>query len=551
MKIRTAAIVIVCLVLANVGLHRVVVRYDLTQDKRYTLSNETKQQVRAIEEPLEVRILLDGELNAGFKRLKRAAEETVEELGNYGKVKTASGRKANGEWEEAREEAERLGLQATIIHERTRDGRTAQTMVYPYVRMTYRGRTITLPLLQNQRGLSGEENLNRSIENLEYTFAEGIHTLLKQKTERIAFLEGHGESDEKSVYDLSLALSRYFQIDRGVLGTDADMLNAYRCVIIADPEQPFSDEEKYILDHYVMQGGSILWLVNGIRFSDTMLQQEGLTPIIALDLNLTDMLFRYGVRINPALVQDLQCLPIPVDVSEDPTQPNFQPLPWTYAPLLLTSEQSPVTKGVAQVSGSLLSCIEPVGGEDGLDKRVLLATSTASTMTAAPAEVDLSDLSVQREKFQYAYIPVAMSLEGCFPSLYTHRMAPEGIANPYPAQERSRKTRQIVVAGGSIARNDWQQGQPLPVGYDRYTQTLFGNRDFLVNSVLWLTDDSGLMALRSKSVQLRLLNDRRAHDKLTAIQIISIVCPPILIGMIGLCVWIIRRKKYVRKYEKK
>ena len=130
-------------------------------------------------------------------------------------------------------------------------------------------------------------------------------------------------------------------------------------------------------------------------------------------------------------------------------------------------------------------------------------------------------------------------------------MAPEGIANPYPAQERSRKTRQIVVAGGSIARNDWQQGQPLPVGYDRYTQTLFGNRDFLVNSVLWLTDDSGLMALRSKSVQLRLLNDRRAHDRLTAIQIISIVCPPILIGLIGLSVWIIRRKKYVRKYEKK
>ena len=235
MKIRTAAIVIVCLVLVNVGLHRVVVRYDLTQDKRYTLSNETKQQVRAIEEPLEVRILLDGELNAGFKRLKRAAEETVEELGNYGKVETASGRKANGEWEEVREEADRLGLQATIIHERTRDGRTAQTMVYPYVRMTYRGRTITLPLLQNQRGLSGQENLNRSIENLEYTFAEGIHTLLKQKTERIAFLEGHGESDEKSVYDLSLALSRYFQIYRGVLCTYPKILDAYPCFIIADP----------------------------------------------------------------------------------------------------------------------------------------------------------------------------------------------------------------------------------------------------------------------------------------------------------------------------
>lgn len=535
----------VCLVLANVGLHRVVVRYDLTKDKRYTLSKETRRMVRDMAEPLEIRILLDGELNAGFKRLKRAAEETVGELGNYGQVVMASGRKANGDREEASEEAERLGLQPTVIHERTRDGRTAQTMVYPYVRMTYKNRSITLPLLQNQRGLSGEENLNRSIENLEYTLAEGIHTLVQKETARIAFLEGHGELDERSVYDWSLALSRYFQVDRGVLGSDADVLNAYKCVIIASPETKFRDEDKYILDRYVMQGGSILWLINGIQFSDDMLQQEGLTPIIALDLNLTDLLFRYGVRINPALVQDLQCLPIPVDVSQDPTQPNFQPLPWTYAPLLLTSEQSPVTRGVAQVSGQLVSCIEAVGGEDGLDKRVLLATSTASTMTAAPAEVDLSDLTVERERFQYAYIPVAMSLEGCFPSLYTHRMAPEGIQNPYPAQERGKKTRQIVIAGGSIARNDWQQGQPLPVGYDRYTQTLFGNRDFLTNAVLWLTDDSGLMQLRSKTVTLRLLNDRRAHDRLTGIQVLSIACPLLLIGLIGLSVWIIRRKKYI------
>lgn len=536
MQLRRGVIIIAALVLANIGLHRVVLRQDLTADKRYTLSRETKQQMEQLTEPLEVSILLDGALNNGFTRLKRATEETVEELSYHGRVRRKDG---------GSEEGERLGLQPTLIHERTRDGRTAQTTVYPYVRLGYKGRSITLPLLQNRRGLSGEENLNHSIENLEYTFAEGIHTLLKEETERIAFLEGHGELDERSVYDLSVALSRYYQIDRGALGTEPEALNDYRCVIIADPQRAFSDTDKYILDRYVMQGGSILWLVNGIRFSDEMLQHEGLTPVIAQELNLTDLLFRYGVRIDAALVQDLQCLPIPVDVSNDPAQPNYQPLPWTYAPLLLTSEQSPVTRGVAQVSGSLISCIEAVGGDDGLEKTVLLATSTASALTQAPAKVDLSDLTVNRENFCYAYIPVAMSVEGCFPSLFTHRMAPEGI-RPLPAVERGKKTRQIIVAGGSIARNEWQQGQPLPVGYDRYTQTLFGNRDFLVNAVLYLTDDCGLMALRSKNVTLRLLNDRRAHDARTTIEVISIAGPLLLIGLTGLIVWAVRRRKYLR-----
>ena len=535
MKLRNAVILILALVLANFGLYRVVVRQDLTADKRYTLSRASKRQMARLTEPIEVTILLDGALNAGFTRLKKATEETLEELSNHGPLHYRTG---------SSDEAEQLRLQPTLIHERTRDGRTAQTTVYPFAHLRYGKRSITLPLLQNIRGLSGEENLNRSIENLEYTFAEGIHTLLKEETERIAFLEGHGEMDEKSVYDFSLALSRYFQIDRGALTTDPTALDAYRCVIIADPETAFSDTDKYILDHYVMQGGSILWLVNGIRFSNDMLQHEGLTPVIAQDIHITDLLFRYGVRINAALVQDLQCLPIPVDVSTDPTQPNFQPLPWTYAPLLLTAEQSPVTRGVAQVSGSLMSCIEAVGGEDGLEKTVLLATSTASAMTHAPAEVDLSDLTIAQENFRYAYIPVAMSVEGCFPSLYTHRMPPEGIT-PLPTVERSKWTRQIFVAGGSIARNEWQQGQALPVGYDRYTQTMFGNRDFLVNAVLYLTDDSGLMTLRSKSVKLRLLNDHRAHKALTRIRVISLAGPLLLIGLIGLTVWVIRRKRYL------
>ncbi|MCQ2345690.1 MAG: gliding motility-associated ABC transporter substrate-binding protein GldG [Paludibacteraceae bacterium] len=535
MKLRTAILLIAGIVAVNIPLQWLTIRQDLTSDKRYTLSEATKTQFKDLNGTLKIDLMLDGELNSGFTRLRKATDEIIRELSLYADIKTQI---------LTQEQAASLGLSPTIIHERTQDGRTAQTTIYPYARLKYNGKSMIVNLLQNNRGLSGEENLNRSIEGLEYTLAEAIHTIKQTEVARVAFLEGHGETEEQNVYDLEQALSRYFQIDRGVLGNQAGILDQYKCVIIADPQQPFSETDKYILDQYVMQGGRILWLLNGVRFSGDMLQTEGVTPIIALDLNLTDMLFRYGVRINPALVQDLQCLPIPVDVSQDPSQPNFQPLPWTYAPLLLTNENSPITRGVMQVMSTMVSCVEWVGGEDGLSKDILLATSTASMLTPTPAEVDLSDLTINRERFQYAYIPVATSLEGIFPSVFAHRMPPEGIINPGDQLKTGKKTRQIVVAGGNLAKNDWEQGQPLPVGFDRYTETQFGNRDFLVNSVLWLTDDAGLISLRQKTVALRLLNDKIAHDQRKKIQIISLLTPLVLIALPGAVVGLGRRKKY-------
>jgi ABC-2 type transport system permease protein len=364
--------------------------------------------------------------------------------------------------------------------------------------------------------------------------------------EKIAFLEGHGELAEANVYDWSKTLSKYYQIDRGVLGTDANMLSGYKALVIADPQQPFSETDKYLIDNYIMHGGKVMWLLNGVRFSDDMLTQDGITPVIALDLKLTDMLFRYGVRINPALVQDLQCLRVPADISGDPQRPQYQPIPWTYAPLLLTSEASPITHNLMQVSATFASCIDFVGGDDGLNKNVILATSTASALTPTPAEVDLSDLSVVPERFNRSYLPVAASLEGCFPSLYAHRQRPMSITGETTAAEKSVETRQVVVAAGSVARNEWQQGQPLPVGYDRYTKTQFSNRDFLVNAVLWLTDENNLISLRHKSVALRIINDKKAHEQQLAIQLTCLLLPLLLLALTGIAVHITRRIKYTR-----
>lgn len=540
MKFWKGIAIVVALVVVNILVQPLVVRWDMTNDRRYSIAPSTKSLLQRLDAPLQVTILLDGELNAGFTRLQRATIEMVEELEAIGDRISDIGYRVS---------AEEIpqGLPPTVIHERTHKGQTAQTTVYPFALLSYKGKTAIVELLRNNRGLSGEENLNHSIENLEFAFVEAIHTLTRDSVEKIAFLEGHGELSERDVFDLSQALSHYYQIDRGALGNETGVLDDYRVVIIADPQEPFSETDKYILDQYLMQGGRIMWVLNGVRFSSDYLSSQGKTPIAPLDLHLNDMLFRYGVRVNPALVQDLQCLPMPVDVSSDPQNPNWQPMPWTYAPLLLTSQASPITRNVMQVSATMASCIDFVGGEDGIRKETLLATSSNSKVTNTPAEVDLSLFEGSESAFQYAFIPVAASLEGVFPSLYAHLLPPEDVILHAPLRKQSEQTKQIVVAAGSTIRNEWQQGQPLPLGYDRYTQTQFGNRDFMVNAVLYLTDDTGWMALRQKQVTLRLLNDQRAREQRIGAQIISIILPLIVLAAVAIVVIVVRRKRYMKQ----
>lgn len=538
--------------------HVWVVRWDLTDDKHYSLSESSKKMLSSLDYTAEVTLLLGGDLNAGFRRLKKATEETLEELAVYADIRVKDG------WSAAQENGlmDSLGLRPIVIHEREQNGKTAQTTVWPYAIIDYNGRRAVVTLLKNTRGLSGEENLNASIEQLEFAFMEALHLLQQTETPRVAILEGHGEPDEAHTYDLMSALSKYFQVDRGQIEAyphplpegkgekntiDIHILDGYKAVIIVNPQTAFSEAERFVIDQYIMRGGAVLWSLNGVKLSEEVLQREGFTPILPLDLGLTDMLFRYGVRVNPALVQDIQCLPIPVNVSSDPGQPNLQPMPWTYAPLLLTSQGSPITKDLGQVMSTFVSPIDAVGGEDGIEKRVLLATSTASRVTATPGEVDLNDLNPDMSTFAYQYVPVAVSMEGSFPSAFAHRMAPEGIETDEPIKKSSTKTRQVVIGSGSVLINETMKNQALPMGYDRYSGMQFSNRDFATNAVLWLTDGDGLIALREKSVALRLLNDKRAHDKRMQVQLVSTISPIAILALIGGIVFVIRKRKYERK----
>lgn len=522
------------------------VRWDLTDDRHYSLSEATKTLLKQTNAPIEVTLLLDGDLNAGFTRLKKATEELMDEMSVYADLSLTLPSREGTELQDS------LGLRPIVIHEREQNGKTAQTTIYPYALISYKGRGAVVTLLKNTRGLSGEENLNNSIEQLEYAFAEALHRLQQTELPRIAIIEGHGEPDERYVWDLEQTLSQYFYVDRGAIiipeqGVDVHLLDGYKAIIIANPQTAFSDIERFIIDQYIMRGGTVLWVVNGVRFSNDVLQSDGFTPIIPLDLGITDMLFRYGIRVNPALVQDLQCMTIPVNVSEDPQTPNLQPFPWTYAPLLLTSNSSPITRNTGQVMSTFVSPIDAVGGEDGIDKRVLLATSTATRVTATPGEVNLNDLQPDLEAFRYQYVPVAVSLEGTFNSAFAHRMMPDSIVSDEPIRKQSVATRQVVVGSGSIIMNEVERNQVLPMGYDRYNQIQFSNRDFIANVLLWLTDSEGLIQLREKTVALRLLNDKRAHDERARVQTISTISPIAILALLGGVIWIIRKRKYASK----
>lgn len=549
MKARNIVIVLFVVGLLNLLAYLFVIRVDMTDDKHYSLSEASIELLRKTEASIDITLFLQGDLNAGFERLQRATKETIEEMSVHSDIHFSI---EDVQSSYSKEEAERMGMRPIVIHEREQDGKTAQTTIYPYALIQYKGKKAVVALLKNTRGLSGEENLNASIEQMEFAFMEALSLLLQKETPRIAIIEGHGEPDDTHTYDLMTALSRYFQVDRGQISgidsiVDAHILDDYRAILILAPQTPFSDQERFIIDQYLMRGGSILWAIDGIRLSEEVLQQEGFTPIIPLDLGLSEMFFRYGIRINPALVQDIQCLPIPVNVSSDPEQPNLQPMPWTYAPLLLTSQGSPITRNMGQVMSTFVSPIEAVGGEDGIEKRVLLATSTASCLTATPGKVDLNDMNPNIEQFKYQYIPIAVSLEGVFPSAYAHRMMPDGIASDEKIRKQSTPTRQIVIASGSIVINETQKGQILPMGYDRYSGMQFSNRDMIVNCLLWLTDSEGLINLREKDITLRLLNDKRAHEERLTVQLISTISPIAILALVGGVVMIIRKRKYQKR----
>lgn len=533
-------------------------RIDLTSDKRHSISSQTRSLMNSVKELLQVKVYLTGDLNPGFLRLKNSTVEMLDELRVYssGKVTVSYENPSESTSAQEREakygELEKRGLTATSVYEKDKEGKSMQKIIFPWVELSYRGKTIPVHLLKNIPSLSGEENLNISIENLEFELTDAIRRLTATEVTKIAFLEGHGELNEMETYDISKALSRYFQIDRGEIGTDVNVLNEYKVVIIAKPTEKFSEKDKFVLDQYLMNGGTTLWLIDGVRISEQSLSETGVTPAIPYDLNLTDMLFRYGVRVNPAILQDVQSALMPVNVAPKGQQPEFQPMPWIFSPLLLTSINHAVTKNIPPVKGLFASPIELVGNNKNVQTELMLASSESTHLIQTPANISIAEMPDLKDKtyFNLAYVPVGVSLEGEFQSVFANRMPPPEIVNPAPVRKTSVSTRQIFIADGDIIRNDIQysgdSAQALPLGLDRYTNQQFGNKDLIINSVLYLTDKNNWMRLRSRTIPLRLLNKNISTSKRTQWQLINVAFPVVFLLICGLVYRVVRIRKYRR-----
>lgn len=531
-------------------------RIDLTSDKRYSIADQTKNLMRKVESPLNVTIYLDGDLNPGFQRLKKSTAELLDELAVYsGKsfdIKYVDPSLADSPQEREKKYAElqAAGLVPTAVYERDKEGRSIQKIIFPWIELSYKGKKVQVCLLKNIVGNSGEENLNISIENLEFEITDGIRRLVNTEVSKIAFIEGHGELTEAETYDISKSLSRYFQIDRGVLGNNPSILDNYKVIIIAKPTKPFSESDKFIIDQYIMNGGRVLWLIDGVKIAKENLSTIGLSPAMELDVNLNDQLFRYGVRINPVLLQDVQCASVPINIAPANATPQFEPTPWYYAPLLLASPEHPVTKNINEVRSEFCSGIDLVGENKQVNYQLLLATSDNTHIVGTPTTIDLSQKLKANDKayFNVGYIPVAVVMDGNFESDFANQMVPKGLNSSIPIRKLSLKTRQIVVADGDIIRNEisGNDSTAIPLGFDRYMNQQFGNKDFIQNAVLYLADDDGWMQLRSRSLKLRLLNKQITNEERLKWQLINVLIPVGLLLIFGLGYQIVRKRKYTK-----
>ena len=533
-------------------------RIDLTEDKRYSVSDLTKELLQSTNKEMKVTVFLDGDLNQGFRTLKSATADMLAEMSLYAsqgiQVDFVNPSEADTQDEREKKYAALAaeGLTPTAIYEKDKEGKAMQKIVFPWMKIEYGNKSVLVNLLKNVRGLSGAENLNVSVENLEFEITDGMRRAMTTTVSKIAFIEGHGELTEAETYDISKSLSRYFQIDRGVIASDASILSPYKAIIVARPTQAFSETDKLIIDQYIMNGGSVLWLMDAVRVSKENLSKSGISPAMELDVNLSDQLFKYGVRLMPVLLQDVQCVQVPVNIAPAGQEPQFEPSPWYFAPLLLSSYQHPITKNITEVRSEFASALETVGENKDVKSTLLLASSDNTHLLATPTTIDVGEVPVPSDKqyFDKAYVPVAILLEGRFRSNFENRVLPEGISGLSQVKTQGDFARQIVIADGDIIRNETNgiasDSTTLPLGFDRYMNQQFGNADFIRNAVLYLANDSRWLELRARTVKLRLLNKRILADERHLLQIINVLLPLLILALGGVIYIFIRRYKNTR-----
>jgi ABC-2 type transport system permease protein len=573
--IREFVIILVTILLLNYISSYFFQRIDLTAEKRYTLTSTTKNILKNLKDIVYVKVYLEGDLPYGFKRLQKEIKETLDEFRTYAgdniqyefiNPEENSDKKTE---KELYQQLYQKGLSPTNIQEKDNDGKSSQRIIFPGALVSLGGKEIAIDFLRNNVNKSPDENLNASTEEIEFSLINGIRKLKSDFGERIAFIEGHGELKEDEVADITHSLQEYYSVERIRLDSQLSSLservldsathkvnvrNKYDLIIIANPDSAFSEFDKYIIDQFIMYGGKVVWFLDAVNSEMDSLAYTSSVIATVKDVNINDQLFKYGARVYPNLIQDLQCAIIPVNTALSGSQPQFTPSPWVYFPLLLPNSQHPIGRNVNLVKGQFVSSVDPVGDDSKISKEVLLTSSENARTINAPARVSLEIIKnkIRPEFFTKSFIPVGLLMEGRFTSLYLNRLSPDMYAHQEIAfKENSFYTQLAVIGDGDIIRNHVRRmglnQQPLPLGYDRYTGETYGNKDFIMNLIAYMLDGKNFTELHSKTVQLRLLDRQYLEDNRSFLQFVNLLSPIFLILIFGLSLSWVRKFNYKRQ----
>ena len=532
------------------------VRLDLTEDKRFTLSDPTRKILSEIKNDVYIQVYLDGEIPIPLKRLKRSVTEMLDEFRitsrrriDYEFINPSSENDAKKR-ETQYQALINKGLSPINIQAGDAEGGSTQRIIFPGMIVNYNGIEVPVNFLKNNPSIPYEQNILHSVESLEYEMIQTIATLSSDTIYRIAFLEGHDEIPEIETADITMSLAKFFTVDRGIIDGKYGVLDNYAAVIIAGPKKEFSEPDKFVLDQYIMNGGKVVWLFDEVEVnSDSLVYGE--TVGLYRPLNIEDQLFWYGARVNPQIVQDVECMIIRLTVMSGGNRQQVVPAPWIYYPLLSPSVDHPVTRNINKVKGEFVNYIDTVGLDQAISKKILLSTSENSRTLSPPLVISLKEAesAPREEDFNKSNLPVAVLLEGIFPSAFRNRNTDfPGSQMIFEKKDQSVPTKQIVIADADIIRNEVRRTgarqMPLTLGQDKYTGEIFGNKDFLINCLNYLVDDNGIMELRSRELKIRLLNTTKVRTEKFKWQIINLAGPVLIIILAGLIKNYFRKRKY-------
>lgn len=528
-------------------------RFDLTSEKRYTLSESSRKLLKKIDDVVYIKVYLQGDFNPNFTRLKNETKELLDEFRAYsnGNIEYELINPLENPNKEETDKIEKQLYDKGIMPEQIVDRssqKVSETLIWPGAIISYKGKESVWQIYKRQLNFDPEQSINNSIQEMEYGLTNAIRKTTLIKKPEVLFIEGHDELDTIRGADFMRSVAEYYNVSRVNINQKLYALKGADAIVIAQPDSMFNEKDKFIIDQFIMHGGKALWLIDPVYVNRDTLTTRGYSLGFNNALNLEDMLFKYGVRLNPVLVQDLQCAQVPVNVGFKQGQPDFKPFYWNYYPLLLPSSNHPIVKNLDLIRTEYIGTLDTVFAKN-VTKTILLQTSRYTKTQPTPVRILAAQVKLKPQESQYnnSFQNVACLLEGEFESNYKNRITTKILEDTiFDFKGKSLPTKMIIVADGDIAKNEYQKGTGMifPTGYDIYTKQQFANKTFLLNCMNYLLDDEGLLQLRSREVKLRLLDKKKIATQVSKWKLINVGLPLIIIIFFGLIQYYIRKKKY-------